>query len=137
MVRPEVIRKRLEKLDEYLAILHHLQRYSYDEFVDNPERYGSAERFLQLAIESINDLGNHIVAESGLGNVDWYSDIPRRLREGGLIDTSQEETWIKMIGFRSILVHDYLKVDRRIVFRILQENIDDLEAFKRMFAQFL
>ncbi|MGQ9895596.1 MAG: type VII toxin-antitoxin system HepT family RNase toxin [Roseiflexus sp.] len=137
MVRPEVIRKRLEKLDEYLAILRHLQRYSYDEFVDNPERYGSAERFLQPAIESINDLGNHIVAESGLGNVDWYSDIPRRLREGGLIDTSQEETWIKMIGFHNILVHDYLKVDRSIVFRVLQENIDDLETFKRMFAQFL
>lgn len=114
-----------------------MQRYSYDEFVDNLERYGSAERFLQLAIESINDLGNNIIAESGLGNVDWYSDIPRRLREGGLIDTSQEETWIKMIGFRNILVHDYLKVDRRIVFRVLQENIDDLETFKRMFAQFL
>lgn len=137
MVRPEVIRKRLEKLDEYLAILRHLQRYSYDEFVDNPEQYGSAESFLQLAIESINDLGNHIVAELGLGNVDWYSDIPPRLREGGLIDTSQEETWIKMIGFRNILVRDYLKVDRRIVFRVLQENIDDLETFKRMFAQFL
>lgn len=42
-----------------------------------------------------------------------------------------------MIGFRNILVHDYLKVDRRIVFRVLQENIDDLETFKRMFAQFL
>lgn len=70
MVRPEVIRKRLEKLDEYLAILRHLQRYSYDEFVDNLERYGSAERFLQLAIKSINDLGNNIIAESGLGNVD-------------------------------------------------------------------
>jgi Uncharacterized conserved protein, COG2445 len=108
MVRPDVIRKRLEKLDEYLAILRQLQKYSYDEFVSNPERYGSAERFLQLAIESINDLGNHVVAESGLGNVDWYSDIPHRLREGGLIDASQEETWIKMIGFRNILVHDYL-----------------------------
>ena len=68
MVRPDVIRKRLEKLDEYLAILRQLQKYSYDEFVSNPERYGSAERFLQLAIESINDLGNHVVAESGLGN---------------------------------------------------------------------
>jgi uncharacterized protein YutE (UPF0331/DUF86 family) len=137
MVRPDVIRKRLEKLDEYLAILRQLQRYSYDEFIDNPERYGSAERFLQLAIESLNDLGSHVVAESGLGVVDWYSDIPHRLREAGLIDASQEETWIRMIGFRNILVHDYLTIDRKIVFRVLQENLGDLEAFKQVFAPFL
>jgi hypothetical protein len=33
-----------------------------------------------------------------------------------------------MIGFRNILVHDNLKIDRSIVFRVLQENIDDLET---------
>ncbi|MGB9755149.1 MAG: hypothetical protein C0183_14390 [Roseiflexus castenholzii] len=137
MVRSDVIRKRLEKLDEYLAILRQLQRYSYDEFVANPERYGSAERFLQLAIESLNDVGNHIVAEASLGTVDWYSDIPHRLREAGLIDASQKETWIRMIGFRNIPVHDYLKIDRTIVFRFLQENLGDLEGFKQVFAQFL
>ncbi len=137
MVRPEVIRKRLERLDEYLAILRQLQRYSYDEFVGNPERYGSAERFLQLAIESLNDLGNHVVAEKGLGTIDWYSDIPRRLREAGLIDAAQEEVWIKMIGFRNILVHDYLNIDRSIVFRVLQDNLADLAAFKPVFAQLL
>ena len=55
MIRGEVIRKRLNKLDEYLFILRGLQKYSFDEFVHDPEHYGSAERFLQLAIEAIMD----------------------------------------------------------------------------------
>jgi Protein of unknown function DUF86. len=42
-----------------------------------------------------------------------------------------------MIGFRNILVHDNLKIDRSIVFRVLQENIDDLETFQRIFVRFL
>lgn len=46
MIKKEVIRKRLNKLDEYLDILYGLQKYSFDEFLGNPERYGSAERFL-------------------------------------------------------------------------------------------
>jgi hypothetical protein len=46
MVRSEVIRKRLNRLDEYLSILHRLQRYSFDEFIEDPEKYGSVERFL-------------------------------------------------------------------------------------------
>lgn len=49
MVRSEVIRKRLQKLDEYLEILTGLQKYTLDEFMSTPEYYGSAERFLQLA----------------------------------------------------------------------------------------
>lgn len=83
MIRAEVVRKRLNKLDEYLAILRTLQKYSYGEFVQAPERYGSVERFLQLAIEVVIDLGNHVVAELGLGVVNWYSDIPALLPSNG------------------------------------------------------
>ena len=60
MTRPEVIRKRLATLDEYLGILRSLQRYSREEFLSGPEHYGSAERFLHLAIEAVLDMGNHV-----------------------------------------------------------------------------
>ncbi len=39
MVRPEILRKRLNKLDEYLAILRKLRRYERDEFLSNAERF--------------------------------------------------------------------------------------------------
>ena len=45
MVNPEVIRKRLHRLDEYLEVLRRLQRYDLEQFTAEPERYGSAERF--------------------------------------------------------------------------------------------
>ena len=137
MVRREVLLRRLQKLDEYLRILHHLQRYSRDEFLSDPERYGSAERFLQLAIEALTDLGNHVIADLGLGVVDWYSDVPRLFREAGYIDAGMQETWIRMIGFRNILVHDYLDIDREVVFHVLQGNLDDFEALKQIFVQML
>lgn len=42
-----------------------------------------------------------------------------------------------MIGFRNILVHNYLDVDRDIVFDILQNDLDDLRALRDVFAHFL
>jgi hypothetical protein len=45
VVRPEVIRKLLNKLDEYLSILYSLRKYSFDDFASDPERYGSSELF--------------------------------------------------------------------------------------------
>jgi len=56
-------------------------------FLAYPEHYGSAERFLQLAIEAITDMGNHVVAEEELGVVNSYADVPALLGEKGYIDT--------------------------------------------------
>ena len=137
MVRAEVLRKRLNKLDEYLRILTRLQRYSFEEFMADPERYGSVERFLHLAIETLTDMGNHVVADLNLGVVDWYSDIPKRIREHGYIDEAFENKWIRMIGFRNTLVHDYVDIDRKIVYQILQENLEDMRVLRKMFAGFL
>lgn len=137
MIRKEIIRKRLNKLDEYLAVLIQLQRYSYNEFVQSPERYGSAERFLQLAIETINDIGNHLVAEMNLGVVNWISDIPSLLGKAGYIDQEMKENWVKMIGFRNVLVHDYLDIDLSLVYDILTNRLKDFEKIRLTFAQFL
>ena len=137
MVRPEVIRKRLNKLDEYLSILHGFQQYSFQEFSGNPERYGSTERFLHLAIETLIDLGNHVIAELELGVVNWYSDIPTILASEGYLDAELQERWLRMIGFRNVLVHEYLEIDRTIVYDVLQNRLGDIEALRRVFAQFL
>jgi uncharacterized protein YutE (UPF0331/DUF86 family) len=137
VVRPEVIRKRLNKLDEYLSILYNLRKYSFDDFTSDPERYGSAERFLHLSIEAILDVGNHVIADLGLGIVNWYSDIPAILEKNGYIDSDMENELLQMIGFRNTLVHDYLEIDRSIVYDVLQNHLEDIEEVKRMFAQFL
>ena len=137
MVRPEVIRKRMNKLDEYLSILYNLRKYSFDDFTSHPEHYGSAERFLHLSIEAILDMGNHVIADSDLGIVNWYSDIPAILEKNGYIDSHLRKQWLQMIGFRNTLVHDYVEIDRRIVYDVLQNRLEDLEKIKRVFAQFL
>jgi len=137
VLRPEVIRRRLQKLDEYLAILAGLRGYSLEEFLANPERYGSAERFLQLAIEAVLDMGSHVIAELELGTVEAYSDIPKILADKGYISSELAERWIRMIGFRNILVHEYLEIDRKLVYDVLQHQLEDLRDLRRVFAQFL
>ena len=57
--------------------------------------------------------------------------------EQGWIDEPQHEQWTRMIGFRNLLVHDYLDVGRRVVCEILQEQLDELNDFAAVFAHFL
>lgn len=137
MVRPEVILKRLGKVEEYLAILAKLRQCPRDEFLHEPEKYGSAERFLQLAIEALNDVGSHVVADLNMGVVDSAADVPRLLEQNGHLGVNLRDVWVRMIGFRNVLVHDYLDVDRQVVYDVLQTNLGDIRALARVFAKFL
>lgn len=128
MVRAEVIRKRLEKLEEYIEIPRGLQKCSLQEFIDHPEHYGCAERFLQLAIETTTDIGKHIISSLGLGKVNWDSDISGIIEEKGYITVELHEKWVRMIGFRNILVHDYLEVDRKIVYVVYKTTSTTLKS---------
>ncbi len=137
VIKSEVIRKRLNKLDEYLQILYGLQKYTLEEFLSNPEHYASVERFLHMAIESTIDIGGHIVSGLGLGEVNWYSDIAALMEEKGYISVELREKWIRIVGFRNILVHQYIEVDRKIVYDVLQNKLSDLEELKKIFVSFL
>jgi uncharacterized protein YutE (UPF0331/DUF86 family) len=137
MVRPEVVRKRLAKVEESLAILKGLQGHEFGEFVRKPELYGSVERFLHLAIEALIDVGNHAVSDLNLGPVNWYSDIPNLLESKGILTREQKDLFLKMIGFRNALMHDYCDIDRRIVYDVLENRLDDLAGLMAAFARLL
>lgn len=42
-----------------------------------------------------------------------------------------------MIGFRNTLVHEYIEIDRKIVYEVLQNDLEDLVASRKVFAAFL
>jgi uncharacterized protein YutE (UPF0331/DUF86 family) len=137
VIKSEVIRKRLNKLDEYLQILYGMQKYTLEEFLSDPEHYASVERFLHMAIETTIDIGGHIVSGLGMGDVNWYSDIAAIMEEKGYISVELREKWIQIVGFRNVLVHQYIEVDRKIVYDVLQNKLGDLEELKKVFASFL
>ena len=127
----DVFERRTRRFEETLDILDGIADTTWERFSADPEKYGSAERFLQIAVEILDDLGAHIVAQRGAGPVDSYREIPERLVVLGSIDEEQAGLWRRMIGFRNVIVHDYLDVDRAIVFDVLQNRLDDLRDVHR------
>jgi uncharacterized protein YutE (UPF0331/DUF86 family) len=137
MVKRELLQRKLFDLSENIAILKRLQRFSLEEFVGDPERYGSAERFLQIAIEILNDIGSHIIADENLGSVSTYADIPRALLVRGYINEASSEIWVRMIGFRNLLVHQYSILDRGVVYKVLNTGVCDLEDIASQLGELL
>ncbi len=127
----DVFERRTRRFEEILGILERLAETPWARFHADPEKYGSTERFLQLAVEVVDDLGAHVVARAQLGPVASYGDVPTRLLEAGHLTETQAHTWRRIIGFRNVLVHDYLEVDLGIVYDVLQNRLADLRELHR------
>lgn len=137
MVRQEVLQTRFAKLQEYLKILKELQRYSEKEFVQNPIIHGSAERYLQLSIETTIDIANHLIRDLGFRSPSDNADTFRVLAEAKVISEKFAEKLVLMAKFRNILVHDYLKLDLKRIHSHLKNNLADFAAFSRALKKYL
>lgn len=137
MVNREVLATRLRRLREYLGYLRSLRRHSYRRFSGDPFVRGNVERYLQLAIECCLDLGNHMIADRGLRRAEDYREVFLILGEAKLIPKAFARRIAPMGGFRNILVHDYVRIDPRKVYEVLQKRLGDFERFSRSMAKFL
>jgi len=137
MVRPEVIRRRLQKVDTFLEYLERAQSYSFEEFRSDIEVYSAVERNLQLAIESLGDMASHVVVDEDLGSFERARDLPDLFEEHGFIEEEERDTWVDMISFRNVLVHEYIDIERRRVYEILQHQLEDIRHLSHVFDRFL
>lgn len=129
MVKREIVVLRLEKIDEYITFLDRVKNYSKDRYIEDPLIYGSSERFLHLAIECVIDIGNHVISDEGYKKPETNREIFTILYENKIINSTLRNNLSNMVSFRNILVHDYLKLDRGIVYDIIVNNLGDIKSF--------
>lgn len=137
MVRREVVIFRIDKLKEYLRYLEDVKKYNREEYIKNPLIYGSSERFLHLAIECVMDIANHLISDLRFRKPESNRDVFDILYENDIIDRKLKENLCNMASFRNILVHDYLKLDREIVYDIILNNLDDIVRFANIIKDYI
>lgn len=137
MVNFQKVDKQLKMLDNYLSILSRLSNINYNEFINDPRNYGSAERFLQLAIETTLNIGNHIISIHNFEAPKDYSDIFIILGDHGVLPKGFAKELTNMARFRNRLVHIYWEIDTSRVYTIIQTKLKDFEDFKGYILKFL
>lgn len=128
---------KLGRLDEYLGYLKEIQKAKRSIFVSDHHFYGLAERYLQLSIEILLDIGKLIIISERLRKPEDNRDIFVVLNENKVISPRLGNRLIGIANFRNILVHDYESIDREIIYRKLQKNTPDFTDFKKEILRFL
>ncbi|MCW4354224.1 DUF86 domain-containing protein [Hoyosella sp. YIM 151337] len=80
------------------------------------------------AIEACVDAGQHICASEGWGPPADNGDVMRLLHTHGVLAEPTARAMRMAVGFRNVLVHEYVEVDDEIVLRRLTD-LGDLRRF--------
>jgi len=125
---------KIDVLEGYLKELAEILPVSFEEY-KKVEKRRACERLLQVSIECVIDICGLMVIGLRLGLPAEEDDLFEKLEHARIITSSRKESLKKMRGFRNILVHEYGHVNDVIVYEILQNNLNDFEAFKQEILQ--
>jgi|AntAceMinimDraft_12_1070368.scaffolds.fasta_scaffold25433_2 uncharacterized protein YutE (UPF0331/DUF86 family) len=135
MVDSHRITKIMERLEGNLRLLESEQEVSAERASD-PLWLPGIKYLFVVAIEDCIDIAQHICAVKKLGAVRDNGHSFVLLSTGGVIPLGLSEDLRRAVGFRNVLVHEYVDVDDQVVLRSLAE-LGDLRAFSQRIAQWL
>jgi uncharacterized protein YutE (UPF0331/DUF86 family) len=133
----EEIFSKLELLREYIEILKGYQDYSIDDIDQDHTLRGAVERYLEVSLECMIDIGEMIISRQSLKKPESYKEIFTILGDNGILPQDFSRKISPAAGFRNVLVHMYAHIDMERVYFYLQNHLDDLEQFAHYIAFYL
>ena len=129
MSNQEVLENKISFIRQQLNFLEEFKNMSYEELLNNSTKRAAVERYLYLVAQASIDLAEAMVAYKKLRKPTTLREGIEILGEVGILPKDFVEKFIKMVGFRNVLAHDYGKVDARIVYIVLTTKLAEVEEF--------
>jgi uncharacterized protein YutE (UPF0331/DUF86 family) len=142
MLRPEIVRRKLQLIAEDLGQLAAFRDASYEEVTADFVKLAAVERMLERIVMRAIDVNEHLISELATGEEERitrlsYRDTFLRLAALGVYDTAFAEQIARSAGLRNVLVHDYNDADRRIVHGAIRDALRDYRRYVEHVDAFL
>lgn len=130
--------QKIAELQQFAKTLRALQKkIDRKQFLAEDFVRRAVERYLQLAIEAALDISDQIINEEGLRKPKEYRDNILILGEQGILPKSFSARFSLAAGFRNILVHDYVRLDKEKVYEHFKKDVVDMEQFTKFVLLYL
>lgn len=128
-IDPLVVKARLDTILERITRLRIVEQLSEDQFRVDETSQSAVERNLQIIAQAIIDICTHLIAHNHWGSPGTYSDAVRVIAKHKVIDSDLADRLIDFVKLRNVLVHLYLEIDLKIVYKSAISIIIDAKTF--------
>lgn len=138
MVNPSVITRRIEQIEKHLERICPFASLSQEAFLKDNVAQDIVEYNLFQMVNHLIDIFQHTVVDEEYGYPETAYEAAQILFERGILPKEDLETFKQMVGFRNVVGHDYMNVDKKIVYHILTHGEKDVRALiTRIVSKFL
>ncbi|SHI16267.1 type VII toxin-antitoxin system HepT family RNase toxin [Sporanaerobacter acetigenes] len=129
MVNIEVIKQRLNQLSTSINKIERFKEISLEEFLKDDIIQDVVEYNLFIAINMMIDIATHIVVDNNMGNPETLGEAFNILNKEKYLNDEETKVYKNMVGLRNILSHEYINIDKKIIYSILKNNLIEIKKF--------
>jgi uncharacterized protein YutE (UPF0331/DUF86 family) len=126
MLDKNLLLTRLEEIDKHLAKIAPFASLTYHEFLDDSSAQDIVEYNLFQIVNHLITITQHIVVDEEYGLPQTAYEAAQIVFDKGILDSNDLELMKKMIGFRNVVGHNYLNINKEVVYFILTQGQQDI-----------
>jgi uncharacterized protein YutE (UPF0331/DUF86 family) len=126
-MRKDIIKNKIKEILESLELISDNLPASFDEFQNLGIVKDGIYKRIEYAIENLIDIFYIINADLELGIPEDDSSMIDNLEHKNIISISVRNLMKNMKGFRNVVVHRYGKIDDKLAYTFIKENMGDFE----------
>jgi uncharacterized protein YutE (UPF0331/DUF86 family) len=129
MTHYAIIENKISHVRKYLKILERYQKQTQKEIETHVDLRGAVERYLYLVTQATIDLAEAVISFKGFRKPTTLGETFRILTEEKIIGIPLLEKMIQLTGFRNVIAHDYEDINYDILYKVLQNGLNDICQF--------
>jgi len=137
MIDKRFVEKKLSLIQAYHKELEDVLNYSDKEIKKDFLKLRALERILQIIVDEMIDVNNHIIRYANLQIPDDFQSGFLVLAENKILPEAFAGRIAPIVGLRNRLVHRYEKIDLDILLDSTRKNKEDIKEYVRHIFGFL
>ena len=129
MIDRNVLFSKMDQLQRHLARVKENNQISYEDFIADRNISDILLFNIGQAIQNCIDIAAHVVSDENLGIAGSNTELFELLQENSFIDLKVSEMMIKVVGFRNVIAHEYIRLDWERAYQVVTHRYRDLELF--------
>lgn len=138
MIDRQLIEKKLQQVIEYLGEMKPIAKDAPpDDVARDYFKYHTAERLLQLIVDTIVDINLYLIKEGEFAVPDDFQSTFSTLADSKILPRDFAEKIAPVVGLRNRVVHRYETLDRRAFIELLQKDYSDFERYVALIGEYI
>lgn len=128
---------KLNKLKGYISELRDLVKLKDKEILEDPYKFHTAERLLQLIVDTMLDINQHFIRELNLKIGEDFQSTFYTLGENNILPNKFAQELAPVVGLRNLIVHRYEELNQDLFITNLKKNFSDFKNYIEFIKKYL